>query len=71
MGEAVILGKAALEETATHPRVVVAGGSLMVVAGGSPMVGEAGGNPMVAVVVAGVKVAATISGASPISQKPT
>lgn len=78
LGEAVTLGKAALEATAIHPRVVVAGGSLMVVAGGSPMVAEAGGNPMVVVaggnlmVAAGVKeVAATVNGASPISQKPT
>lgn len=60
-------GRAALEATATHPRVVVAGGSLMVVAGGNPMV-AAGDSLMV---VAGVKeVAPTISGTSPVSQKP-
>lgn len=72
--EADTLGRAALEATVTHLRVVV-GGSPMVVAGDSPMAvaGDSltvvvGVSPMAA---AGVKVAPTINGTSPVSQKPT
>lgn len=74
--EADTLGRAALEATVTHLRVVAPGGNPMVVDGDSPMV-VAGDNLMVVVgvspmVVAGVKeVAPTISGTSPVSQKPT
>lgn len=65
--EADILGRAALEATVTHLRVV-AGGSPMAVAGDS-LTGVVGVSPMV---VAGVtEVAPTISGTSPVSQKPT
>lgn len=69
--------RVALEATATHPRAVVGGVSPMVAAGVSLTV-AAGDSPTVVagdshtVVVVGVKVvAATVSGASPISPKPT
>lgn len=73
--EADILGRAALEATVTHLRVV-AGDSPMAVAGDS-LTGVVGVSPMVVVgvspmVVAGVtEVAPTINGTSPVSQKPT
>lgn len=74
--EADTLGRAALEATVTHLRVVVPGGSPMAVAGDSltVVVGDnltvaVGVSPMAAV---GVKeVAPTVSGTSPVSQKPT
>lgn len=75
--EADTLGRAALEATVIHHRVVAPGGSLTVVAGDSPMV-VAGVNPMEVagvspmVAVAGAKEGApTVSGTSPVSQKPT
>lgn len=78
LGGADTQGRAVLEATATHPRVVVAWGSPMVAAGDSPMV-AVGGNPMVAaggslMVAAGgnpMVVAPTVNGANPVSQKPT
>lgn len=74
--EADTLGRAALEATVTHLRVVVPGGSPMAVAGdsltvvvGVSLTVAVGVSPMAA---AGVKeVAPTISGTSPVSQKPT
>lgn len=77
LGGADTQGRAVLEATATHPRVVAAGASPTGVAGDSPTgvagvspTGVAGDSRMVA--VAGVKVVgATVSGASPVSPKPT
>lgn len=66
--EAGTLGREALEATVTHLRVVVPGGSPMVVAGDNLMV-VVGVSPMAG---AGVKEGVPIiSGTSPASQKPT
>lgn len=75
--EAGTLGREALEATVTHLRVVVPGGSPMVVAGDNHLMVVAGDNLMVVVGVspmagAGVKEGVPIiSGTSPASQKPT